>query len=601
MTPIFSVSVIGMLCILCQWLGWRYKIPAIVLLSVTGLLLGPVSGLLNPQLVFGSNLRTIISMAVAIILFDGGLGLRFKELKDMKRTVWQMVFIGAPLGWMLTAAACHYVAGLSWPVSLIFGGILVVTGPTVILPLLRQARLHSRTSAVLKWEGIVNDPLGALFAVVAYEYFASPSMQHSPVFGFSYLALRIGGIVLFAYLTGRAIRWIFHRGHVPEFLKQPTVLIVVLLVYALANLWQDEGGLIAVTVLGMTLANSDLRNLDEMRRFKEYLSLLLVSLVFILITATLRWQDLGLLDWRTGAFIAMLLLVIRPLTVLCSTVRSGLTRQELLFIGWIAPRGIVCAAVCGLLGPQIVSLGYADGAKMVPLAFTIIFATVIGHGFTMRPWGRRLGLVYDNISGLLIVGCNPFTVELARRLRELDVPVLITDTDWHELRLARQGQVPLHYGEILSEDAEFKLELSKYGELLAATGNEAYNALLATHFAHSFGHEHIVRLAIKEAAVNAEKISTATLRIPTLLESIGQETVMQRIKEGWKIKAIRISTDYPLSLYQTEQGTQSIPLMSVTALRLIMHTSEGALPSESGYTLVVFAPPNSYHAKPVTS
>jgi NhaP-type Na+/H+ or K+/H+ antiporter len=465
MTPILAVSLIGLLCILCQWLGWRYKIPAIVLLSIAGLLLGPVFGILNPQLVFGGNLRTIVSIAVAIILFDGGLGLRFKELKEMTRTVSQMVLIGAPLGWMLTATTCHYVMGFSWPVALVFGGILVVTGPTVILTLLRQARLQSRASAVLKWEGIVNDPLGALFAVVAYEYFASPSLQHAPLLGFSYLALRLGAIGLCSYLTGRAIRWLFQRGHVPEFLKQPAVLIFVILVYALANLWQDEGGLIAVTVLGVTLANSDLRNLDEMRRFKEYLSLLLVSLVFILITATLRWQDLRLLDWRTGVFIAILLLVIRPLTVLCSTFRSGVTRQELLFIGWIAPRGIVCAAVCGLIGPQMVGLGYADGAKMVPLAFSIIFATVIGHGFTLRPWGRRLGLVYDNISGLLIVGCNPFTVDLAQQLQEIDVPVLITDTDWHELRLARQGQVPLHYGEILSEDAEFKLELSIYGEL----------------------------------------------------------------------------------------------------------------------------------------
>ena len=483
----------------------------------------------------------------------------------MTRTVTQMVLIGAPLGWLLTASAAHYVAGLSWPVALVFGGILVVTGPTVILPLLRQARLQSRASAVLKWEGIVNDPLGALFAVVAYEYFASPSLQHSPVLGFGYLVVKIAIIALFAFLTGRAIRWVFQCGHVPEFLKQPAVLIMVILVYALANLWQDEGGLIAVTVLGITLANSDLRNLEEMRRFKEYLSLLLVSLVFILITATLRWQDLGLLDWRTGGFIVILLLLIRPLTVLFSTIRSGVTRQELLFIGWIAPRGIVCAAVCGLIGPQMIGLGYADGAKMVPLAFAIISATVIGHGFTLRPRGRRLGLVYDNINGLLIVGCNPFTVELAQRLQEIEVPVLITDTDWHELRLARQGQVPLHYGEILSEDAEFKLELSKYGELLAASSNEAYNALLANHFAHEFGHEHLFPVATEGIALDAEKASTATVGIPTLLGSMRLEDVLQRMKEGWKVKGIKISEEYPFSLYQAEQGAGAIPLLSVTS------------------------------------
>jgi len=591
MTPILAVSLIGMLCMVCQWIGWRFKVPAIVLLSAAGILLGPAFGLLKPQEVFGNSLRPIISMAVAIILFDGGLGLRFKELKDMTRTVSQMVLLGAPLGWVLTAAAGHYVAGLSWPVALVFGGILVVTGPTVILPLLRQARLQSRASAVLKWEGIVNDPLGALFAVVAYEYFASPSLQHAPVFGFTYLAVKIAVIGFFAFLIGRATRWVFHRGYVPEFLKQPAVLVMVLLVYALANLWQDEGGLIAVTVFGITLANSDLRNLEEMRRFKEYLSLLLVSLVFILITATLRWQDLALLDWRTVVFLVILLLAIRPITVLCSTFRSGVTRQELLFIGWIAPRGIVCAAVCGLLGPQMVGLGYPDGAKMVPLAFSIIFVTVIGHGFTIRPWGRRLGLVYDSISGLLIVGCNAFTVELALRLQEADVPVLIADNDWQELRLARQWQVPLHYGEILSEDAEFKLELSKYGDLLAASGDASYNALLATHFAHVFGHEHLYRLATEDSAGNLEKTSAETLKVPTLLESIQQDDVMNKMKRGWKIKTVRISEEYPYSLYQQEQGSHAVPLISINNLRIIIHATEGILPTESGYTLIAFTPP----------
>jgi Trk K+ transport system NAD-binding subunit len=191
------------------------------------------------------------------------------------------------------------------------------------------------------------------------------------------------------------------------------------------------------------------------------------------------------------------------------------------------------------------------------------------------------------------VGCNPFTVELAQRLQEIDVPVLITDTDWHELRLARQAEVPLHYGEILSEDAEFKLELSKYGELLAASRNVSYNALLATHFAHEFGHEHLYRLDTEETADNTEKISTETLRIPTLLESIRQEDILKRIKDGWKVKAIKISDEYPFSLYEAEQGKGAIPLISVTPLRLIIHTNESVMPSESGYTLIMFAPPTN--------
>ena len=365
--PLLAVALVGTLCLLCQWLAWRFKLPAIVLLSVAGLALGPVTGVLQPHTEFGGNLTTMISMAVAIILFDGGLGLRFKELKEMKRAVSQMVLLGAPLGWLLAASTCHYIAELSWPVSIVFGGILVVTGPTVILPLLRQARLKPRTAAVLKWEGIVNDPLGALFAVIAFEYFTSPMLQQNPSIGFAILSLKIIAVGLASYATGRLVEHVFHRGYIPEFLKQPVVLVIVLLTYALANVIQDESGLVAVTVLGITLGNSKLANLEEMRRFKEYLSLLLVSLVFILITATLRWSDILVLNWHSLAFIVVLLAVVRPITVLCSTIKSGLTREELLFIGWIAPRGVVCAAVSGLFGPELVRHGYRSWLHSAPL------------------------------------------------------------------------------------------------------------------------------------------------------------------------------------------------------------------------------------------
>ncbi len=590
MTPLLAVSLVCTICIGCQWLAWRFKLPAIVLLSIVGLILGPVLHLLDPVSTFGPSLRTIISIAVAIILFEGGLGLRFKELKEMRRAVLQMVLIGAPLGWVLTASACHYIAGISLPVSIVFGGILVVTGPTVILPLLRQARLQPRAAAVLKWEGIVNDPLGALFAVVAFEYFTSPTLQNEPVVGFTVLILRIVVIAALSYLTGRSVMWVFHRGHIPEFLKQPAVLVLVLLTYSMANLLQDEGGLIAVTVLGITLANSDLRNLDEMRRFKEYLSLLLVSLVFILITATLRWTDVALLDWRAGVFIAVLLLILRPLTVMLSTVNSGMTREELLFVGWIAPRGIVCAAVSGLFGPQLIAHGYADADVMIPLAFAIVFATVIGHGFTLRPWGRKLGLVYHRISGLLMVGCNPFTVELAQRLQELNIPVLLADSDWHQLRLARQAGVPLHYGEVLSEDASLKLEIERFGTLLVASENPAYNALVAAHFAHIIGTENLYRIAVNAPSPDDNKASTATLRVQPLLKGLLHDDLLTKIRAGWKIKTVRVSEEFTFRAFM-EVNVEAVPILSLTDRGITLYGQTHDQPAESGHTLIVLVPP----------
>ena len=586
MPPLLAVSLIGSLCIACQWFAWRFRLPAIVLLSVCGLILGPATSILNPQEIFGSNLRTLIAIAVAIILFDGGLGLRFKELKEMKRTVLQMVLIGAPLGWGLAAASCHYIAGLSWPVSSVFGGILVVTGPTVILPLLRQARLKSRPAAVLKWEGIVNDPLGALFAVIAFEYLSNPTLQIAPYYGFAIIAGKILCVAVLSFLLGRLIKLVFSHGQIPEFLKQPLILVLVLLTYASANLLLDESGLVAVTVLGITLANSNLANLEEMRRFKEYLSLLLVSLVFILITATLRLQDIEALNVHSLIFIALLLAVIRPLTVLFSSFRSGITREELLFIGWIAPRGVVCAAVSGLFGPELVKLGYADGNQIVPLAFAIVFATVVGHGFTLRPWGKRLGLISNQIEGLLIVGCNPFTVELAKHIKELDVPVLITDLNWHRLKLARQNEIPLYYGEILSEDAEFKLELNQYKEVLAATDNPSYNALVAARFAHEYGHEHVFRIAIGEEIDKHEKDAANELHVPAIIRGLSYDVIMNHLKEGWKIKAVKFSDEYNFSKYKEQYGDNILPLISLTSTKLSIYAGIHEKPAESGYTFI---------------
>lgn len=563
LTPMLAVSFIGALCIACQWVAWRFRLPAIVLLSVAGLALGPVTGLLDPKALFGSYMPTLISAAVAIILFDGGLNLRFKELKETRRAVLGMVFVGAPLGWALAAMAAHHVAGLSWPVAAVLGGILVVTGPTVILPLLRQARLQPRAAAVLKWEGIVNDPLGALFAVIAVEYIASPAMQASPLLGLGGLLVKIALLVVASFGIGKAIETVFHRGWMPPFLTQPFVLVLVILTYALAGAFQDEGGLVAVTVLGMTLANGDLHNLEEMRRFKEYLSLLLVSLVFILITATLQWQDMATLDWRAFAFVITLLVIVRPITVLSSTIRSGMTRQEVMFVGWIAPRGVVCAAVSGLFGPKLVALGYADGARMVPLAFLIVFATVVGHGFTLRPWGRQLGLVHDSMRGLLLVGCNIFTVQLAEKLKELGIPVLIADRSWHELRLARQAGLPLYHGEVLSEDAELALETERFGSLLAATDNPEYNALTAERFAHLFGHAHVARLAVNSAKADTNKATKAHAQLPTLLPDIDHDAVLALLQAGWRIKSTRITEEFGFEQYREHCAGNLWPLAIV--------------------------------------
>ena len=283
-----KLALIGFIGIAAQWIAWRTHLPAIALLLLTGLIAGPFTGYLDPAVDFGEVYRPIIALAVAIILFEGGLTLNFKEINETSKAVRRIIIFGGPIVWGLGTLAAHYAGGLSWQTAIILGGLLVVTGPTVIMPLLRQARLKPRAASLLRWEAIVNDPIGALFAVFSFEVFLVLNNVHEAENLF--LNTIIAGLIALpgAFFLGRFLVWLFINGHIPEFLKAPTLLATALAANAFTNLFLEEAGLMTVTVMGITLANSRIASLTEMRRFKETITVLLVSGVFILLTASLK-------------------------------------------------------------------------------------------------------------------------------------------------------------------------------------------------------------------------------------------------------------------------------------------------------------------------
>jgi len=390
----FKIALIGTLGIGAQWLAWRLQKPAIVLMAIAGLIFGPLIGALinmaslspfhdvlkalwlNPQEDFGNLYRPMIGIAVAIILFEGGLNLRFKDLGDTTKAVGRMVFFAAPIAWLLGAGLTHYVVGLSWDISAMVGGLFVVTGPTVIMPLLRQAHLKSRPANVLKWEGIVNDPLGALFAVGGYEFIRfSQTGASIPLAMAELIGVAIfGGII--GVISGYGLAWAFRRGYIPEYLKAPIVLAWVLLIYVLANTLAEETGLLAVTALGMTMANTKYASMVEMRRFKENIAIILVSGIFVILTATLTLEILAafVTDWKVIAFVLGMMLFVRPVAVMVSTLWSGLNWRESLLISFIAPRGVVAVAVAGLFNCWICRLFYYAARQG------------LGPGFGQRKW-----------------------------------------------------------------------------------------------------------------------------------------------------------------------------------------------------------------------
>ncbi len=489
---IAGVAVAG---VAAQWLGWRLRVPSILALLAFGLVIGPVFGWVRPSAILGEVMSPGIGMAVAIIVFEGGLNLNLRELRSAGSGIIRLVFLALPLNWALGAIAGHYLGGLAWSVSVLFGSILVVTGPTVIMPLLRQAKLEPRASAFLKWEGIVNDPIGATLGLLMLGFLVALREQGDHVRTISVLVGRAAFGALVAGLLGFALpfvlRFAFRRDLAPEYLKTPILLAGALGVYAVGEAIQAETGLVGATIFGVVLANIEVTGLQELRRFKESLTVFLVSGLFILLTANIDPAVVRHVSWPIVLTTAAILLVVRPLAIGLATIGAKMTWRERLLVGWIGPRGVVAAAVAGLAGAQLTAAGYRDGALVLPMVFCVIAATVVLHGLTLGPLARVLKLASQAPPGMLIVGASSWTIALALALRSLGVPTLLIDPSFEALRPARHEGLMTARVEILSAVGEHLVDLRDLEYLYAATDDDAYNALVCTRFAGEMGRERV--------------------------------------------------------------------------------------------------------------
>ncbi|MEO0462388.1 MAG: sodium:proton antiporter [Pseudomonadota bacterium] len=600
------LAAIGVLGIGAQWLAWRTGWPAIVLMLAAGFLAGPISAelgfrLIDPEAAFGDLLEPAINIGVALILFEGGLSLDFRELRHSGSAVWRLATIGVAVGWLLGAVAGFYIAGLVLPVAVLFGGILIVTGPTVVIPLLRQANVQARPNSILKWEGIVNDPTGALCAVIAYEYFRA--VQESP--GASLVdvvpPLIISAILagLIGYAAARAIAYLFPRGAIPEYLKVPVLFTAVIGVFVLANGIEHEAGLVAVTVMGVTLANGQFTSLRSIHPFKENIAVLLVSGIFILLSSSLTLEELQYLNplepvgVRFMLFLLVLLFLVRPITVLVSLLGSGIPLREQLFIAWIAPRGIVLVAISGLFALRLEDLNIAGGQLLIALSFAVVVATVVAHGFTINLVARWLDVKVTARPGVLIAGATPWTIALAREMQALDAPVMIVDSSWQRLGLARREGLPFYHGEILNEATEHNLDLAPYQVLIAATENEAYNTLVCNEFAHEMGSDKVYQLGENESGGDDRYALPMTLRGRALFESgFGVDEVNERQQEGWRFRKTKLSDEFDFAKARETLPETANMLMLIRpdgALRFFTHAARPE-PRE-GDTVLSYSPP----------
>jgi NhaP-type Na+/H+ or K+/H+ antiporter len=599
-----TIATVGALGVGAQWVAWRTGWPAIVLMLAAGFVAGPVLGFIDPVEAFGDLLDPMIAVGVALILFEGGLSLDLRELRHSGKAVWRLATIGVLIGWALGALAGYYIAGLVWPVAILFGGILIVTGPTVVIPLLRQANIQTRPNSILKWEGIVNDPTGALCAVIAYEYFRRvnefPNASVFDVVPPLILSAILAGLV--GYAAARIIAYLFPRGAIPEYLKVPVLVTVVIVVFVLTNQIEHEAGLVAVTVMGVTLANRDVSSMRSIHPFKENIAVLLVSGIFILLAASLEWEDLAYLQtsFRPLLFLLALLFLVRPITVILSLLGTDVPWNERLFVAWIAPRGIVLVAISGLFALRLGDLGIEGGQLLTGLSFAVVVATVIAHGFTIDIAARLLGVKGTSRPGLLIVGSTPWTIALAKEMQTLKTPVMIVDPSWQRLSAARREGLPYYHGEILNEATEHTLDLTPYQVLVAATDNEAYNTLVCNEFAHEIGRDSVYQLGESADGEEDKHSLPLSLRGRALFESgFGVEEVNQKQKQGWSFKRTKLSEEFDYDDAKDMLPDRATMLLIVRPEGRLRFFSHAARPEpRAGDTIITFAPPKVKTQRP---
>lgn len=560
-----GLAIIIVLGIVSQWLSWRLNLPAILMLLVFGLLAGPLFGILDPNELFGKLLFPLVSISVAIILFEGGLSLRLDELKSVGIIVRNLISIGILVTWILAFLAAHIFLGISfWP-ALLLGAILVVSGPTVIIPLLRQIRPSRNVGSILKWEGIVNDPIGAILAVLVFEVIIAGSMQSGlSAIVFGVIRAALGGTII-GMITAGILVVLLRQYLVPDFLQNPITLMSVVIAYVSANAIQPESGLLAVTVMGITLANQKYVSINHIMEFKENLRVILLSGLFIILAAQLSREQIALFEPANWLFVILLILIIRPLAVLASTINSPLKWREKGFIAWMAPRGVVAAAVVSIFAVRLQEFGFEDSSRLVPLTFQVIIGTVIVYGFTGSFMARALKVAQPNPQGVLFVGAHDWIQEIALSLQNAGFRVALIDTNWQNVAEARRKGLMAIYADIMSENLMNELQLEGIGRLIALTSNDEVNALSALHFRDIFGRSETYQLYPKGLAKSRGKKELARHLQGRFLfsEKADYEYIDSSFKAGAVVKKSSLTEAYNFAEFQKHYGDAVLPIFII--------------------------------------
>lgn len=491
------ISLAGIIIIgtAAQWLAMRLRLPSILFLLVFGFLAGPVFNFLHPDKIFGNLLFPFVSLSVAVILFEGGMDLKISKLKNIGKIVRNLISVGVLSTWIMVTGAAYYILHLDLSLSILFGAILVVTGPTVIGPLLRHVRPSGRVGEIVKWEGIMNDPIGVLIAVLVFEAILVGNIQEAG-------ALVLVGILKTVFLSsivgiasGFILTFLLKRYLIPDALHQVVTLMFIFGSFIIANALQHESGLLAVTLMGVFMANQDKVAVKHILEFKENLRVLIISILFIILSARLSLSDFHNLDWRHVTFLVLLIIVIRPVSVCLAALGTDLKWKEKLFISLMAPRGIVAAAMASVFSYELIKANHVQAASLVPLTFMVIVVTVGFYGLVITPVSRFMGISKVNPQGILILGAHSWARLIAKKLQSLGFKVILVDTNRKNIRLAAKEGLSVYYENVLQSDIDEKIDLDDIGKLFCLTSNDEANALATLRFRNIFGMANVYQVA----------------------------------------------------------------------------------------------------------
>ena len=640
MIYLICVPVLG---ISAQWLAWRLRLPSILLLLGFGILLGqaitPTDVIENlPRIEDSLNhthispeqqgeglipavnqdgspyvsedlghprvgaidvnalLLPLVSFCVAIILFEGGLTLRFSELKEAGSATIRLCTVGAGVTWILSSIAVFYIAGFNnWELSALVGAFMVVTGPTVVIPLLRHIHPSKKMGSIAKWEGIIIDPIGAVLAVLVFEFIRNYEQGDSFLGVVMALLVTVVTGLVIAYSSSKLLLLFTRKYWIPDYLHGVVFLAVALGTFGISNLIQHESGLLTVTVLGILLVNQKEVSIHHIIEFKEHLGVFLISSLFIVLGSNFDLAQIPEVGWQGLGFLAVMIIFVRPASVFLSTIKSDLSFKEKIFLSFLAPRGIVAAAVASVFALELGHVGGMDQAivdKIVPLTFILIVGTVAVYGLGAAPLARLLGLSETNPQGILFAGADQWTRDLAVALQQTGHNVLMLDTSFNNWSQCRMVGLPAECASVLSDYVQEELDLSGIGRVMAVTPNDEVNALTMQEFSSIFGRQNIYRIPpwdYKKGRRSSEGGHAAGRWVchPRVTHNL----MRQQVRDGGTFKVTRISDEFTYEQFIERNGVNCILFFTVdTNDNLNINTIEDPLKVKAGDTIVAFVP-----------